>query len=516
MNFHPASLFTIFCAVLLSACQILPDKPPLTESYGAVPTTEGALAAAHANLLLLLAEGESAFKMLPAARDALAWRLVLIDSAERSIDSQYFLWHDDAAGSLVMNHLFAAADRGVHVRMLVDDMHLVTVNFFKGNDAELAAVDHHPNLELRLFNPGKYRRGTFGAMESMMADSQHYNRRMHNKMLLVDGHFAIVGGRNIGDEYFGLAEEFNFVDLDVVVAGDVIPQLTATFDDYWNSVLTYPAGALAEVDQEDYLDMREENRAYVEEQSGRLAQFAGLDREAMLDGLRDTMHRGWAEFHADRPIPRGVEEIRLYERLADKAAPGSDSHTATTTAPYLLPSQLFMDLVGQDIEQGLEFRLLTNSLATNNQPAVHSHYEKYRNRFLDMGIALYELHHQPQGTLRMYADTPPVAADFIALHLKASVIDDGRCFVGTLNLDHRSIDINTEDILYVESSGLCSELQEYLSILFEPDASWRVTRDEQGKLHWTSFEGTVDRQPARKTSQRLMDSIYRLVPEDQL
>jgi putative cardiolipin synthase len=505
----------ILVALLLSAaCATLPPEPPSEKSYSGPATLTGVLALTEAAISPPLSTGESAFHLLPAAQEALAWRLILIDSAEHSIDAQYFVWHDDAVGSLMLEHLYAAADRGVRVRLLVDDLHLVAANTLQSNDDALAAVDHHPNLELRLFNPGKYRSGTVGALGSFADDALHYNRRMHNKLLQVDGHFAIVGGRNIGDEYFGLAEEFNFVDLDVLVAGTVIAEISAAFDQYWNAELTYPAGALGEVTKEQYQANRAANKDYLALKASLLVAFDDLDHGQRLDDLKGLMKRGTASFFKDEPIQRGTDKTRLYDLINEVAPPGSADQLTST--PYLIPASNFLQLLEEDLKTGATVRLLTNSLATNNQPAVHSHYKTSRQTLADMGVELFELHHQPTGTLRQYVDTPPIKSNYVGLHMKASVLGRDRCFIGTLNLDPRSIDINTEDVLYIESPDLCGDLHDFISSIIDPSSSWAVTQDEEHNLQWTSFEGTVHQEPARKTSQRLMDFIYQLIPKSQL
>lgn len=515
MPVHAARLLSITCVIIfLYACTTLPDKPESATSAASQAPGAGHLAALQASLTPALSAGESAFHLLPKAHKALAARLALIDKAEHSIDVQYFVWHGDAVGTLLLERLYAAAERGVTVRLLVDDLHLVSANAYGNSDPMLATVSFHPNLEFRLFNPGKYRDGTVGAVNSMASDSLHYNRRMHNKLLLVDGRFAILGGRNIGDEYFGLSEEFNFIDLEVVVTGAVIEQVAETFVQYWNADMVYPAEALHDVEATDFDQMREENQAFLEENASLLATFAGLDPDGLLEDIVASMYRGKASFYADDPRERSLGESRLYQLINEAIAPGTSEILAST--PYLIPADKLLTYFEGDEKLGVDVRLLTNSLATNNQPAVHAHYEKYRKVFLDMGVELYELHHQPVGRLREYVDSPPAESEFIALHMKASVYDTDRCFIGTLNLDPRSIDINTEDVLYIEAPRLCNELHDFLEFIVQPDSAWEVSRDAEGDLQWRSYEGTVSQQPARSASQRLLDPLYRLLPEGQM
>ena len=177
----------------------------------------------------------------------------------------------------------------------------------------------------------------------------------------------------------------------------------------------------------------------------------------------------------------------------------------------------FLQHVDEDVEAGVQVRLLTNSLASNDETAAHSQYKKYRHDILATGAELYEFHHEPVGDLRQYSDVAPGTDSIVALHMKASTVDGQRCFIGSLNLDPRSVEINTENGLYIESTELCGELQEILSFLLQPENAWSVSENKKGKLRWSSYQGTVDRQPALGLSQRTADFFFRLLPlESQL
>ena len=499
---------------LLAACATRPEVIPTPAEYALEGTSSGILAEAEARLEPPLNEDESALHLLTAGNEALQWRLALVDMAQREINLQYFIWHDDASGSLLMEHIFHAADRGVKVRMLIDDFHLVSHAGLSGDDRNFAALAYHPNIDLRLFNPGKYRGGTLGIVGSMASDSKRFNRRMHNKTLEVDGHFAVVGGRNIGDEYFGLASEFNFVDFDAVVTGSAVAQVRAAFDLYWNSDLPFPASQLASVDEADYLDLRKDNTEYVAEQQEKLANFTNLNPLDFLDTFYRKSVRGQAEFYVDTPSAERNEAERLYEKIQSVVSVPEEEMLQVT--PYMIPARDFLKHTEEEAQAGIESRLLTNSLATNNQPSVHAHYEQYRARLMDRGVQLYELHHQPGTELRGLTDTDPVSADFIALHMKAAVIDRRECLIGTMNSDPRSLDINTEDVMHIHSETFCGALANHVDLLMAGENAWKVARDEKGKPSWTSYEGTVEKQPVRKSSQRFRDWLYRIFPEKQL
>ena len=501
------------CAILLVAgCTTLPpvQEKPVTQSLPAADA--GALSDIVRARGDDLGEDESAFLLVPEASEAMLWRLALIDAARQSIDAQYFIWKDDPSGTLMLEHLLAAADRGVQVRLLVDDMFLSTGGAFDGVDGALAAIDHHPNMQFRLFNPGKYRDGIMGLAGNFGTTLKTYNRRMHNKLMLFDGHFAIVGGRNIGDEYFGLYEHHNFLDLDVVFSGASISQVSAAFDVYWNGDLAYPTGALAPVSENYHLELRREGQEFIAEHKEVLAAYLpGIDDQAArLDRLRSSMHSGLGLFLQDKPVERGGREFRLYDMLNELTS--LQGEELIVSSPYLIPVGSFLEDIRGDAQSGISVSLITNSLASNDAAAAHSHYKKYRRDLLETGADLYEFHHQPTGGLRELADVPPGRAGLVALHTKASSLDGKACFIGSLNMDPRSIEVNTENGLYIESVPLCSELHRLLTRIRQPENSWRVTLTEDGDLQWTSYEGTVSKQPAQGTGQRIADFFFRILP----
>ncbi|MEH6589635.1 MAG: phospholipase D family protein [Halioglobus sp.] len=506
-------LYALLVATLLSSCSTLPEAPAVEPESASVASAIGDLA----DIATDIKPDQSSFHLLPKAVDAMNWRLALLDSAESSIDIQYFIWKDDASGSLMLEHLFAAADRGVKVRMIIDDMFLSSSGAFSGADKALAAIAYHPNIQLRLFNPGKFRDGIAGLAGNFGGSLYEYNRRMHNKVMIFDGHFAVVGGRNIGDEYFGLHQPYNFLDLDMLVTGDVVADAAAAFRDYWNADLVYPASALKEMDEAGYRSMRKENSNFVDEQTLRLAAFTAEqhDTDAYLSVLYTQMRPGFAVFLQDDPVKRGGREFRLYDILNEMVQPGS--RELVVTSPYFIPVGNILETLAEDIATGVEVRVITNSLASNDAVPAHSHYQKYRKDILATGTQLYEFHHQPSGDLRPYSDVDVPDNNGVALHAKAFSVDGERCYVGSLNFDPRSIELNTENGIYVESEALCGELQEMLKSLTELENAWSVSIDGDGRLNWTSYEGTIQSQPALGAGQRLSGSFFRILPlESQL
>ena len=502
----------LLVAFFVNGCATLPPAPPQPEVYALPPATSGAVAEVSAKLADIYGPAQSGFLLLARNDEALDWRLALADEATTAIDVQYFIWEDDEAGNLLFDRLLKAADRGVRVRVLVDDLVLAS------KDRDIAAISRHPKFEVKLFNPGRVRGTTLGGIGEFLLYFRELNRRMHNKLFVVDNRLAIVGGRNIGNAYFGLGERYNFRDLDVLVAGPVVREISHAFDEYWNADLVYPGGAMSgKATIDDLQPLREETVAYLTEHRDTLAAYPIQPQQwtQTLQQLPARMSAGEAHFLQDEPVMFGGEEYRLADMLDYLAAPNHEELIIVT--PYLIPVSGFLEQLAQDSSDGVKIKILTGSMGSNNHTAAHSHYKKYRRRILATGAELYEFRHDPAAITREVSDVAAVRAAFISLHVKALVGDRRRCFVGSLNLDPRAIEINTENGLYIESPGLCGQLAEQFDALMAPENAWRVYLDEDDRLRWASSSGTVSIQPARSFGQRIADFFFRLLPiESQL
>ncbi len=453
--------------------------------------------------------------LLPRSKESLESRLALIDSAVSSLDMQYFIWSSNAAGVLLMDRVIAAADRGVRVRLIVDDVFLVSSTGFTSVDPFSAAFSAHPNISLKIFNPGKYRSGVVGLAGNYIGTYKRFNPRMHNKLIVADGQFAMVGGRNLGSEYFGLADKYNFLDMDLLVTGPVVAEVMRGFDVYWQAELAYPATHMAEADEDDFEQFRAGVLEMLEDSRDVLVSYP-VDVRDWSDwwaALPSRMVPGEAWYVQDPPMDDDSPNLRLYSLLTE----GFDNQAqkigrAWYVTAYLIPNQQLLDDLKRDIAAGREVNMLTNSLASNNHTAASAQYSKFRDELLEAGVNLYELKHQPSAEIRALVDVEPVSAKFIVLHTKVAIGDNGECFVGSLNLDPRALDINTENGMGIYSPVLCGELLEQSRTLFEPENAWHVTQDEDGGLLWTSDEGTVQKQPARGLGQRFGHWFYRLLP----
>lgn len=473
------------------------------------PATEGLLVEASAAVTENSPADHSSFLLLDSNADALLWRLALVDHATTSIEMKYFIWENDETGRLLLQRLLAAAQRGVQVRLMVDDFPI------QGSDGRLAMLARAPNFDLRVFNPGRLRRGVIGPAMEMVIYFTELNRRMHNKLMIVDGHWAIVGGRNIGNPYFGLSEKYNFRDLDLLVTGPVLEDVAEAFDEYWNSDPAYPAihmGGRMSAWRRNRLARAFEER--LEQDRALLSQtpfpVEERDWEAKWFALAGRMASGTAEYLHDPPVVRGDRGIRMLYAMPD-IGQRAERETLIVT-PYLIPPLRLRRSIAETVSRGVEVRILTASMAANNHTVAHSHYKKYRRDLLNTGAQLFEFHHQPRAPIRMLCDTPPVKSRFIALHIKAVVEDRERVYLGSLNLDPRAMEINTENIMVIDSPLLAEQLLGKLEPMLEPGNAWEVRIAETGALEWHSGPIVERLQPARHPWQRVADFFFRLLP----
>ena len=425
-----------------------------------------------------LAPDASAYLLLSAGADALAARLAMIEAAERAIDFQYYMLVRDASGELVVRRLLEAADRGVRVRMLLDD-------FGSGGlDGWMPELDAHANVEVRYFNP--LARGPLGALNrlaDLVARMGRLDHRMHNKLLAVDGAVAVVGGRNVGDEYYGLGREMNFADADLLVTGAVLATLGEDFDRYWNSEVVCDV---------DHWQRLRRDAAALDTLRERLA-GAGVEpstaaaAERLLADLESGARR-WTEAEmfagADSPEKARAEldVERLFERI--RRAMGPAREELLIVSPYFIPGESgTAELVGM-VAGGVRVAILTNSLAATDVAAVHAGYSRYRRALIEGGVELYEL--KPVGEAQRF--NPLAGSSGASLHAKSFCQDRERVFVGSLNLDPRSVRLNTEQGLLVRSAELAGEFRERFESGIARENSWRVRLDDAGELVWESAE----------------------------
>jgi len=447
----------------------------------------------------------SGFRILDRSHDGLAARLALIDSAVSSLDIQTYLWYPDNAGRIILERAIHAANRGVHVRLIVDD--LLTI----GQDQLIYELDQRANIEVRLFNPWKDR-STLSRGGEMIAQMERLNTRMHDKLLIADSHAAVVGGRNIGDHYFGLSHDYNFHDLDLLGFGHVARQANEMFDHFWNSEWVVSAVNLdvepdPEFVKEAWANLQARNRAAEE-----LTAFSVEARDWRAEAIEFTKDLRIGE---SRVIYDETADNTIAQNVADKmfGFMGLAQNELLITNAYIIPGQPAIDFVKSLTDRGVRVRILTNSLASHDVPAVNSHYREWRDDFINAGAELYEL--RPDAAIESIVNVPPVKGEFVGLHTKAVVVDREYVFIGSMNFDPRSFNINTEAGAFVRSPGLAEDLAAVMYRDMEPENAWQVLLDEKGKPYWVNSDETVYEQPARNTSQRIMDKIFKVVPKEQ-
>jgi len=494
-----------FLAILLVGCSSLPTKLPPRPYVAALPPAEhGTLQVIAKKLETRIGAEKSGFALLDRAEDALRMRLALIDEAERSLDVMSYLWWADDSGDLIARHLLQAAERGVRVRVIVDDLLLF------GNDETTLAFESHPNVSIVLFNATRSRSLPGRALEALFNFSLT-NVRMHTKLLVADNRFAILGGRNIGNEYFGIKDRFNFHDLDVLAVGPAAVRASGFFDHYWNSDWMAPAGLLGpKGSAQDQRALTDELDRTVE-QSQRLARIAPppTDWSDELERWTRDMAPGRSAVLYDILKPGSIERdvAEPLGRMLDLAR----SEILIANA-YIIPNQEDIDYLREKCRRGIKIYILTNSLESHDVPAVHSHYRGWRKALLNTGcVRLHEF--RADADLHGVADIPPFRSRYFGLHSKAAVVDRRYVFIGSLNFDPRSYGINVETGNLISSEELGARLAALIERDLSETRSWEVRIDPDGELAWRSTRGTVRLEPARGIWQRIEATLFGILPE---
>lgn len=454
------------------------------------------------------APGKTGLEVIPTGIDAFAARLALAKAATRTIDAQYYIWEGDLSGRMLLEELVKAADRGVRVRLLIDD------NTTSGLDPMWIAANSHPNISVRLFNPLTIRHPRTA---NYLFSALRLNRRMHNKSMTFDGAATVIGGRNVGDEYFGAKEKGLFIDLDVVATGKVVGEVEQQFDRYWNSISAFPAENILDAQSATTLD-----------------QLRNPDFE---DKTRATDYREAAEtvfrrrYESGKPLPLLWTDVRLVADNPDKAidkASRSDL-VASQIAPlirnakqrfdlvsgYFVPGDQGAELLEGLAERGVKTRVVTNSIAVTDVPVVHAGYAPFRKPLLQSGVRLFEV--RPMGEQR--EKPKDMGTKFSgggeSVHAKTFSIDGKTIFIGSFNFDMRSALLNCEMGFIFDAPDLATQMNGGLDARL-PEYSYEVKLDDQNMLAWQTREGgkTVTLQPEPNTTgfSRAMTSFLGWLP----
>jgi putative cardiolipin synthase len=475
-------------ALLIAGCVRVMSSHPAVPSTALASTQDTALGRQLASLVAAH-PGTSGFRLINEGREGFAMRTELADVAEHSIDAQYFLWDTDAVGTILLHHLMRAANRGVRVRLLVDDLYI------KGRDVGIAALDAHPNVEIRLYNVfGGRNRLSLGRQLDFLLEFRRLNHRMHNKLFVVDNQVAVMGGRNIGDAYFGVDPKLNYRDMDVLTVGPVVRQLSAGFDAYWNSRAVTAIGALRgppsskQVKQAyEWLETRSARLragfAYARETStARTLERIGAITETLIWAPCEVV---WADPEAG---PSQSTSGRTAVAMKLEALIDTVRVEIVTASPYVV-ADVDMPLVRRVRARGVATRVLTNSLASTDVPPAYALFATDRRRMLQEGVDLYEV--RPDAASRAVYTADPAGHHRLALHAKLAVLDRQTVYIGSFNLDPRSRAINTEVALLIDSAPLAHQMLALLARDFEPENSFRVVLEDDGKqVAWLTQESS--------------------------
>ena len=515
------------CIAWSAGCAVLPEQAPRapTLALAASPDTPLARIAAASS-----ADPEqSGFRLMPTGQFALQARLELARRAQRSLDVQYYQIHDDRTGRYLLRTLRDAAERGVRVRLLIDDL------YTSGEDPLLLAFDAHPNIEVRLFNP--FPGGRLNLITRFTASLHEFsrvNRRMHNKLFIADGVMAVAGGRNIADEYFMGSEGANFVDLDTFIIGGILPRLSTIFDGYWNSARVYPLKAIVRSDESPAAlreafermtgpdltpppeepppnDMLGYSPIANELAAGKLG-LIWADAQAYADSPDKAIGR--VSNYASVPID-DVDSVRYNVIELIRRA----RRDVVITSPYLVPGRQGLEVLDDRSRRGVGFTLVTNSLAATDEPVVHTGYRRYRPQMLALGMELYELSPmRVSRSLRLGRFSKSIGR----LHAKSAVVDREKVFIGSMNFDPRSDQHNTEMGLFIVSPALAQQVLKLVDVI-KSQGAYRVRLASDGKsLQWSTVasagqaEVQVEEPETDFWSRMMLEVLSVLIPENWL
>lgn len=473
--------------ILVSACSSIQPRDPSEKStsfqYGY--QEESALAEFFESYDKA-PDSDTAFYPLNQGNDALLARIALIESAEKSLDLQYYIYRNDETSQLITWRLYEAAQRGVRVRLLLDDMQ-------KRNDAGMAELNAHPNIEIRLFNPHQYRSARLFALAS---DFSRLNRRMHNKALIADSVSAIVGGRNIGNEYFSFESNVEFGDFDVMLYGEAVTQTADQFDLYWNSLYAIPMEWIvtdSEKVADDAIQAQVKKLQLEEKFSTGTYNFKELDLYEELQQGKLHLYWGQGDVWFDLPDKIATQESQLVANLGELLE--SVEGSFVLISPYFVPTESGTKALADAAKRGIDVTIVTNSLASNDVFAVHGWYAKYRQELVEAGIQLWEV----KASARIKSKWSLTGSSRASLHAKAMMIDSKTLFVGSMNWDPRSAALNTEMAVVIEQpeyvqdslNKLPHQLKQnaYRIIIKDGDIAWLDT--ETGEIHSSEPEASI-------------------------
>ena len=516
-----AALLAAFAAVALVGCGSLPPRPEAPNTTAFSPSPESPLVRiAQASLP---APELTGFRLMPLGAYSLDARIELAHRAKHSLDVQYYLIQNDMTGRLLLRNLRDAALRGVRVRVLVDDL------YTSGGDPLFIGLTAFPNVEVRLFNPFCCGRDSLlNKYTASLADFGRLNHRMHNKLFIADGAMVVAGGRNIADEYFMRSATDNFVDMDAFIVGAVVPQLARIFDVYWNSPYVYPAEAIIHTTL-GREQLQQQFNSLVDEGDQMMAVAAPPIDILGYGPITDDLNAGrlglvWgtATAYADSPAKvtatsdEMARSMSVTMNVMDLVM--ASQSEVILSSPYFVPGPLGVRAFGDLRKRDVKVTILTNSLASNDEPVVHTGYARYRVELLKTGVDLYEL--SPSRVVQNKRLMLP-GASVGRLHAKTAIIDRSTVFIGSMNLDPRSASKNTELGIIAECPPLAKEVIRVIHVS-KLQSAYRLRFAADGQsLEWLTMDSDGDvvlsEEPDVTAWMRLQNMLLApLVPEQEL
>ena len=499
-------------AAALTSCGILPSNDARSVSSAVAPDTPGVMNRAIAPQSEAH-PGLSGIYPLGSPLNAFAARMLMLRAAEHSLDLQYYIWRNDLTGVLLFDALREAADRGVRVRLLLDDQNT------GGLDEVLAALNGHANIEVRLFNP--YAGRSARALQ-LVGDFSRLNRRMHNKSLTVDNQITLIGGRNMGDAYFGATDGVVFADMDVLAVGPVVGAVSTDFDRYWAAVSSYPVERLLPKAAPDALPALAERAARAIDSPAAADYVTALRESAFVARLLvGDLPLVWAGTRmVSDPPSKVIADKAVRRTMASSLANviGQATQELQIVSPYFVPTRTGVQSLKALRQQGVRVSVLTNSLEATDVSAVHAGYAKHRHALLRAGVRLYELR-RASGASKLQLFTGFVGSSAASLHAKTFAVDGERLFVGSFNFDPRSALLNTELGFVIESPAMASEVAAAFDQTI-PDRAYELHLADDGAITWTErvngLTTTHTREPGTGPLQRMVIGILSMLPIDWL
>jgi putative cardiolipin synthase len=502
-----AKLISVMSLAILASCASIPSDYPKPPSFALEDTRTTELGRRVSELTRSHGADESGFYVLTEGVDALAVRLMLADRAERSIDAQYYIVEGDLVGTLFIDRLLAAADRGVRVRLLIDDQYTIR------DDPAIAAIDSHPNLEIRVFNPFSHR--SSARLFEYVTDLDRVDHRMHSKSFTVDNQVAIVGGRNIADDYFDANREFEFGDLDVAGFGPVARGVSKAFDTYWNSEVAVPVAALIDgaTDPDALRNLRERHAQTVEDPAS-ATYLSGLQSSIVDNMLEPGFPLFWGTTTVvyDDPLKaKTPDEITTVRSLLSSKVQAAQSELMVVS-PYFVLLDDGQESFRKLRDRGVRIVVLTNSLASTDMVPAHSGYAECRKNLLEWGVEMHEV--KPDVS---FDEKRKSGLDFThsALHMKSFIVDRRYIFVGSFNWDPRSARINTEIGAFIDSPAFAEWAAELLETRL-PTHSYRARLDAEGEIEWVDLpdgdEIVYSQEPGTGWWRRFRAGFFGILP----